>query len=147
MTDWADHLKKFKKSNPDISHVDALKEAKKTYKTKSKGKSSETKSKSNSFHVPRGARPRNSLKLNKLGRNIAIQETMLDVQKKLPTEMRTPILKTIDPVQRRVKAEQKQQERKLDQLSGIVGEVPEDAKTMNSNQLRQLITQIKEQEL
>ena len=146
MTDWADHLKKFKKKNPDVSHVEALKQAKETYKPKGKGKSSEPKAKDNNLHLPRGLRPRNVSKANRLARDIAVKETMLDVQKKLPRDMRRPILKVIDPGARKINLEVKQKERKLNELEELVDDVPEEAKGMNANQLRRLIAVIQEED-
>ena len=144
MTDWADHLKKFKKSNPDVTHVEALKEAKKTYKSKDKGKSSEKKSKNNSSFIPHGARPRNLNKANRLYREVVMKDTQLQIVGKLPKELRgNSILSVKDSVKRTQMLEDKQRERKLSELSDIVPDVPEEAKTMNSKQLRELIHKIK----
>ena len=148
MTEWTDHLEKFKKKNPSVSHLEALKQAKQTYKPKGKGKSQKPKPKSESHHIPTGARPRGIGKSNRLARGIALKETQLEIQSKLPTEMRgTKILKTVNSTRRTLAIDKKQQERKLNELSEIVETVPEEAKSMTPNELRQLISSIKEKEL
>ena len=145
MTDWTDHLEKFKKKNPSVSHLEALKQAKETYKPKSKSKSQKPKSKTESLHIPTGARPRGIQKGNRLYRKVMMQETQLEIQGKLPKDMRGgKILKTVDPVRRTIALDAKQTERKMNELTELVGETAaKEAQGMSPNELRAVIYRVK----